>query len=246
MTDSANTSPHRSLRLHLVDDDEVSRELLTLLLDAEGYQVVAFASGDELLAWLRRADSVAPDAILADLQMPGLTGNPLAEAIRAACRPAPLLLAMSGSQPAPEAVSAFDGFLLKPFAMDDLAAALASCAAEPSEAAARSGMVDLGTYNLLKKTMGEAQLGKLFEMCLSDAAKRIAIMRDAQAIDDAATYKAAAHAIKGGCGLVGATQLYAIANEMEIAGPDSTSLDALDRFVAASAQLQRMLVGQAG
>jgi HPt (histidine-containing phosphotransfer) domain-containing protein len=96
--------------------------------------------------------------------------------------------------------------------------------------------------------MGEVQLGKLFEMCLNDAAKRIVTMRAALAAGDAAAYKSAAHAIKGGCGLVGATQLYAIANEMETAGLDSTSnsasLDALERFVAASAHLQRMLVGQ--
>jgi HPt (histidine-containing phosphotransfer) domain-containing protein len=102
--------------------------------------------------------------------------------------------------------------------------------------------LDWATYDMLEQSMGKQQLGKLFELCMADARKRIDIMRQALAAGDAETYQRAAHAIKGGAGMVGATELYAIASEMEIAGPDGTSLDTLDRFLAASARLQRMLV----
>ena len=98
-----------SVQLMIVDDDEVSREVLCLLVEAEGYGVTAVESGDAALAAVE--DGARPDAILTDMQMPGITGTALAEALRAVC-PAARLIGMSASG---DGAAGFDGFLRKPF-----------------------------------------------------------------------------------------------------------------------------------
>ena len=110
-------------RLLVVDDDQMSRELLTVLLEAENYAVDSADSGEAALALIRRGESI-PDLVLADVQMPGIAGSDLARELRLACGAQTLLLAMSGSQPPGEAISNFDGFLLKPFRMAEIAALL--------------------------------------------------------------------------------------------------------------------------
>lgn len=109
------------LTILVVDDDSMSRELLCVLLEAEGYAVTSADSGESALALL--GDSTPPDVVLTDMQMPGTTGAQLASELRQACGPSTLLLAMSGSQPNDNAISQFDGFLLKPFHVSQIAAA---------------------------------------------------------------------------------------------------------------------------
>jgi CheY-like chemotaxis protein len=112
-----------SARVLIVDDDEMSRELLGVLLQAKGYTVATAESGDAALATLGQGGP-APDLVLADVQMPGISGAELAAGLRRVGGSNTLLLAMSGSKPAKAAIAGFDGFLLKPFKMDAIAAAL--------------------------------------------------------------------------------------------------------------------------
>jgi CheY-like chemotaxis protein len=104
----------------VVDDDEMSRELLSVVLEAQGYAVESANSGDSALAHLRSSNA-HPDLILSDMQMPGTTGSALATELRSVAGNSTVLLAMSGSQPAQDAVSQFDGFLMKPFKVEQLA-----------------------------------------------------------------------------------------------------------------------------
>ncbi|MGO4622822.1 response regulator transcription factor [Ensifer sp. 2YAB10] len=57
--------------IHIVDDDKSYRTALARLMEASGFRVVTYSSGEELLAHLPGSD---PGCILLDLQMPGLTG----------------------------------------------------------------------------------------------------------------------------------------------------------------------------
>ena len=112
-----------SVRVLVVDDDEMSRELLHVLLETEGYAVTTADSGEAALAGLG-SSTPAPDLILSDMQMPGTTGSALAAELRSATGGETVLLAMSGSQPSEDAVREFDGFLLKPFNLHQLAEAM--------------------------------------------------------------------------------------------------------------------------
>ena len=123
------------LRVLVVDDDPMSRDLLVVLLTGEGYAAESADSGEAALVLLRQA-APAPDLVLADVQMPGTTGARLARQLRRACGPATLLLAMSGSKPPEQAISGFDGFLLKPFQMQEIEAAFTARKQAPDETTA--------------------------------------------------------------------------------------------------------------
>jgi len=68
------------MRVLVVDDDPGTVVYLETLLRGEGYLVQTAADGAEALA---KAKELAPDVILTDLAMPGLTGNQLTAAVRA-------------------------------------------------------------------------------------------------------------------------------------------------------------------
>ena len=108
------------VQILVVDDDDLSREVLAVLLQRAGYVVETADSGDGALLNLQAAHAL-PEVILTDLQMPGTSGNQLARSLRGLCGPATTLLAMSASAPDDGSDREFDGFLLKPFTMETLA-----------------------------------------------------------------------------------------------------------------------------
>ena len=277
------TQPPAPLRVLVVDDDAMSRELLGVLLVGEGYTVDSADSGAAALALLARGGA-APDLVLADIQMPGATGSRLAGQLRRACPPATLLLAISGSQPPRKTISRFDGFLLKPFGMKEVATALsalspghaaatrpnvASIHASAAPTASNSPMENPGEqlrsspavtaaglsgdpvldekiYRQLAGSMPAIQLHQMYKMCVRDVRERIALMRTLMAAQDAARFEREAHAIKGGCGMLGATQLYGMAAELErnglAAAPGAApEVNFLDELSAACDRLERML-----
>jgi HPt (histidine-containing phosphotransfer) domain-containing protein len=87
----------------------------------------------------------------------------------------------------------------------------------------------------------------MYEMCLNDARARIASMRQLVAASDAAAFIRQAHAIKGGCGMLGATELRQMAAELEANGlqADATegrqAVNSLDELTAACDRLERIL-----
>ena len=60
--------------LLIVDDDPDIREILVIILEMQGYRVVAATDGADALAKLRGADCPCPCLILLDLMMPGMNG----------------------------------------------------------------------------------------------------------------------------------------------------------------------------
>jgi len=116
-------TPSKPTRVLVIDDDPMSRELLSVLLQAEGYEVECADSGEDAITQIHHS-ATAPGLVLADAQMPGITGARLAGELRRICAPETLMLAMSGSRPPDQAIARYDGFLLKPFTMEQIAAAL--------------------------------------------------------------------------------------------------------------------------
>lgn len=216
----------------VIDDDGATRELTVLFAKVAGYSAVAIDSGEEAVSLL--GERPCPHAVLADMQMPGLAGPALGRALRAVCGPHTMLLAMSASPATLAEREGFDGFLRKPFSVAELQAALEGRPAL-SEA----------TYASLADSMPRGQLMELYTMCLNDADRRIGTMRTMAADGDREGYTRAAHAIKGGCGMVGALELAALAEAMEQDGPPESGLDTqLDDFLIASSRLRRILGAQ--
>src|SRR6516164_4567636 len=106
------------IQILLVDDDDLTREVLTIQMTAQGYDVHPVDSGESAVQHLRQSTNPLPDAILTDLQMPGLSGPELSRQLRLAAElsgsPTLPLVAMSASHPSDDLSRAFDAFLIKP------------------------------------------------------------------------------------------------------------------------------------
>ena len=65
--------------LLLIEDNEHNRYLATFLLEEHGYKVVHAPDGPRGLAL---AETIQPDLIVLDLQLPGMDGHAVARALR--------------------------------------------------------------------------------------------------------------------------------------------------------------------
>ncbi|MGZ8259387.1 MAG: response regulator [Caldimonas sp.] len=109
----ASSSPRG--RVLAVDDSFVMRELVTASLEAAGYSVEAVASGDAALVAAAREPF---DAVILDVDMPGMDGMAVGRALRRDPRTSASMIAMHTSLDEADVRSGFDGynvFLRKPF-----------------------------------------------------------------------------------------------------------------------------------
>jgi len=236
-----------SVRVLVIDDDDLSREVFALLLNRAGYAVDTAGSGDAALIQLQTANK-RPDVVLADLQMPGTAGTELARQLRAICGPSTRLLAMSASAPDDDSAQIFDALLLKPFTAETFAAALTSSppSIDKNSGPAQNSQepIDETVYRKLAESMRPPQLQKLYELCLTDMETRLDTMRRAASADDELTYKKEAHAVKGSCGMVGAKELQTLATSMERHGLSDDHVASLQQFVLACERLRGMLIAR--
>jgi FixJ family two-component response regulator len=104
--------------ISIVDDDESVREAMARLMKAHGYLVRTFDSGARFLSSEERGD-----CLIADVQMPDMTGLELHERLVAAGEPIPTILITAHPD---EAVrlralgAGVIGYLTKPVDEDDL------------------------------------------------------------------------------------------------------------------------------
>ncbi len=113
----------RGVPVLLVEDDDGIRDSVAECLASEGYEVCAVANGAEAIAALRTAEH--PRVILVDLVMPVMNGAELIDAIRAdvGLRRIPVVLMTAAA--ATDDLPAVEGYLEKPFELDELLAAVA-------------------------------------------------------------------------------------------------------------------------
>ncbi len=117
-------SERRSLSsVVLVEDEPIVRRLAERALTEAGWRVAAFATAEDALAM-----ASVPDAVVADVTLPGMDGRALVVALRARWPKLPAVLvsgyADSARQADPGAGKTV--FLAKPYALSDLVAALAA------------------------------------------------------------------------------------------------------------------------
>lgn len=114
-------SPPRALRVLVADDHCDSADCFVAYLALVGFEAEAAYDGEEALA---RVTSWAPDVCVLDLEMPKMSGEEIARALRGSS-PCPILIAVTGRvrevQRQHAIYSLFDRYVLKPVAPDDLA-----------------------------------------------------------------------------------------------------------------------------
>ena len=118
----------KPMEILIADDDRDIRDFLKMVLDHEDLHLLLAASGEECLSLL---EGNRPDVVMLDIAMPGLGGIEICRRIREtpelSSLPVYMLSARTGAldKKAAEEAGA-DGFLEKPFSIDELKALLES------------------------------------------------------------------------------------------------------------------------
>jgi CheY-like chemotaxis protein len=91
--DNAVRPGRNRLRILLVEDSQDIREVFTLLLRAEGAEVVATASGREAIEQIAKRDF---DVVLTDLGLPDIPGDTVIRRVLASSRRRPRIIVVTG------------------------------------------------------------------------------------------------------------------------------------------------------
>jgi len=124
----------RALRVVVADDERDTVLTLSALLGTEGHRVIAAYTGREVIDEVHKT---RPDAVIADIAMPGMSGYGVARELRRVYGDeAPLMIAISGMWIGPtdrmlSRLSGFDHYLQKPCDPAALLALLAPLATRP-------------------------------------------------------------------------------------------------------------------
>jgi CheY-like chemotaxis protein len=128
--DHVSSSPDRGHRVLVVDDSDAVRDLLTVNLELEGFDVRAAGDGEE---GIDVAESWQPHVITLDVVMPRLGGFETVERLRKAAATAhiPVVIvtgrAQAGDRTRGEELGV-DAYLTKPFEPADLVAVVTELA----------------------------------------------------------------------------------------------------------------------
>ena len=128
-------SEYKNMLVGIVDDDESVRAGTASLLRAAGYVTETFASAD---AFLRSGDPHRFVCVVADIQMPGISGIELANRLGRDARPVPVILVTARTEAdvlAQAGASSAAGVLRKPFAADRLLDCVLVCRAQTTSVA---------------------------------------------------------------------------------------------------------------
>jgi CheY-like chemotaxis protein/HPt (histidine-containing phosphotransfer) domain-containing protein len=234
----------------LIDDDMVTREVMATILTMSGYSLHT-ADGGEQALMLLSAKSCIPSVILMDAQMPGLSGVPLIEQLRAGSQAR--LYVISASNPSEEIRSAADGFLLKPFPPEALTRLLQQHEAQlrptpPPGLDPNEVIINLETLSQLREMMPDAAVRQIFEAIIADIGRRTAALESAIVKADWVETRRIGHAIKGGGAMAGAVQVARLGEMVESGALELAAVNQSDNssvilsdLRAAALNLQRML-----
>lgn len=218
--------PIRPLRILLADDQEDIRTLTAHQLKRNGHKVVVAKDGNHALKTFLAASF---DVALLDQEMPGMTGDEVARAIRKAeqgRKKRALLIASTGNAAAEDArhlkQAGFDEVLGKPFRLDDLNRILSASPeaitnAQPvSPPSAPQG----ATFAELVARVGgdEKLLQRMIKTFLRDTSKRLAGISAAIREGKPEVLASLAHALKGSVSIFGAEAARRRANELQELG----------------------------
>lgn len=123
-TDVASDDRITGVRILVVDDSEINREVAKRILEADGAEVLAVGDGSEAVDWLREHPQEI-DLVLMDIQMPVMDGYTATHEIRETLqlRDLPIIALTAGAFKAQQeaAMSAgMNGFLSKPYNVDQI------------------------------------------------------------------------------------------------------------------------------
>ncbi len=225
-TAAQTPSPQQALRVMVVEDNDVNRELLTIMLGQLGHTVVGVADGEAAIEAAAAGTGSQFDVVLMDLNLPRIGGIEATRRIfqgYAGHGEPPLIVALTASVSDADrelcAAAGMTGFLTKPATVFSLDTALRNAikTRELSAKAELDYLLDQTTLNSLReleKRAAEPFLSRLLDRFLNGLPDDVARVKTAFLNDDLEATEAAAHALAGAAAAVGAGALERAARRM--------------------------------
>ena len=228
----------------LVDDDDLSLSLASLLLKSDGYEILEASGGaaavdsspvsSRMLChpsfWWISVCPACPVRLSLFLRFRSLAPNAR-------------LLAMSAT---PDPAEGYDAFVKKPLDLASLRAALEGRADSPAPSPiGRQPILDEGVFQRMVRMMPPTAVREVYEACLSDVRARSPEIRTAGAANDLPSIRRTAHTFKGSAGMVGARKLASAAAELELGAYQPDDVPKLvDNLLSCCDELHRILMNK--
>jgi CheY-like chemotaxis protein len=106
-----------TMRIMICEDDEGIREFVGAFLADEGYEVMMATNGEEALSMIA---GNMPAIIFMDVYMPVMDGRTFVDLYRQTPEPHAPVIGMSANLNDSTLMSSFDGFIAKPFDLEQL------------------------------------------------------------------------------------------------------------------------------
>ena len=245
------STPARSLRILLAEDNAVNQKLAVRLLEKRGHQVTVTGNGREALLAL---DHEVFDLVLMDVQMPEMDGLEATRLLRQKETPqerrqpvvAMTALVMKGDRERCMEAG-MDGYLSKPIRALELDAMLdqylslerASHAHAIPAASHESSVI---AAELLDRIEGDITLlAELLELFRKEYSGQIRTLRQAVENGDPATLQRVGHALKGALGNLSAPVASNLASQLETIGKAGETDGAEDILNALDPEIDRVV-----
>jgi CheY-like chemotaxis protein/HPt (histidine-containing phosphotransfer) domain-containing protein len=233
----------------LAEDHAINQRVATKILQNLGYRVEVAANGQEAATACVRGEYAA---VLMDCQMPEMDGYEATAAIReheGTSRHTPIIAmtanALKGDRE--RCLSAgMDDYITKPVSSQELAAVLARWIPTVDTRAeteiAEDVIVDYTVLAELRQLQpaGDADIVReVVTLFIDDTPPRLATLREAVQRSDFLAIAREAHALKGSCAAVGASQMVAICMELEAGARANDASDAPHAIAALESAFTR-------
>jgi PAS domain S-box-containing protein len=234
------------LRILIVEDNEVNRQLALLLLQKLGYRADVAANGIEAI---EAVDRQPYDVVLMDVEMPEMDGLEASRRIRE-MKPQtrPWIVAVTANALHGERErclqAGMDDYITKPLHLDELVAALRG-ASPPTIGRRSDEAVDREVLRGLSSSLGvgrDASVRELIDTFRSQATEMPSTLRIAVDRRDSEEVRRAAHTLKSNASTFGASTLAELSRELERAARADELEDERRLIDRIAQELDRVLV----
>jgi len=247
--DAPMVSPQRRLRILLAEDNELNQMVTVSVLERYGHTVVVVSSGNQVLAALEREPF---DLILMDVQMPDMDGFTATAEIRRRERDAGQdhipIVAMTAYGSAADRdrclAVGMDAYVSKPVSVHALLEVIQKVTAGMRAAVEEGGAPVLAVFDKAAALEHvDDDVGLLQELVGNFGPKGVRLLGELEAAignGDAQALRAAAHALKGSAGLLGAWAVVAAAQRLESMAGDGALRGSAEAYAALKDEVGRL------
>lgn len=243
--------PVLPLNILLAEDGVVNQKVAVSLLEQRGHKVTVANNGQEAVDALAHGSF---DAVLMDVQMPGMDGLEATAVIRGKERESgghvPIIAmtahAMEGDRE--RCLDAgMDGYIAKPIRGRDLHDFVEATVARVQEFRARdsgasAGKDILDRDRILEQTGGNIEtLKEIVDLFTAESKKLLRRMEDAIRSGDSSGLQRAAHTLKGSVRIFGAGRAAAAALRLEKMGAEKNLAGAQEAWAVLAGEVQRLM-----